>query len=202
LMLIAPTKVHALWWTPILPLLFLISAIAVGIPIVIFESLYSSWSFGLKPEVDILSRLSKWVPPILGVYLAFKLGDLLIRGRFGLLADGSVPSLCFLAEIGLGVAVPMLLLLSDRVRRSGTGMLASSVLVVFGVALNRINVFLVSYEPPYATKTYFPSLGEVAVTVALISILILAYRAIVTWLPVLEHHDTDNTGHLTTRGVS
>ena len=51
LMLIAPTKMHPLWYTPISPLLFLLSAIAVGFPMVIFESLLAARSFRLPPEI-------------------------------------------------------------------------------------------------------------------------------------------------------
>ena len=47
LMVIAPTKMHPLWYTPISPLLFLLSAIAVGFPMVIFESLLAARSFRL-----------------------------------------------------------------------------------------------------------------------------------------------------------
>ena len=53
--------------------------------------------------------------------------------------------------------------------------------------LNRINVFLVAYQPPYAVKSYFPSFGEIAVTVGLIATLMLVYRALVTYLPVISH---------------
>jgi Ni/Fe-hydrogenase subunit HybB-like protein len=59
---------------------------------------------------------------------------------------------------------------------------------VLGVALNRVNVFLIAYNPPYATKAYFPSLGEFAVTIGLISALILIYRVVVTYFPVIAAH--------------
>jgi Ni/Fe-hydrogenase subunit HybB-like protein len=61
----------------------------------------------------------------------------------------------------------------------------SALLVVMGVALNRVNVFLVAYQPPYETAPYFPSTGEFVVTIGLISALILVYRMIVTYLPVI-----------------
>ena len=56
LMIIAGQKMHPLWQTPVLPLLFYLSAIAVGFPMVIFESLLASRSFGLKPEMHVLSK--------------------------------------------------------------------------------------------------------------------------------------------------
>lgn len=187
LMVIAPTKVHALWYTPILSLLFLLSAIAVGFPMVIVESTYASWSLRLKPELDALRALARCIPAILGVYLAFKIGDMLIRESYRHLADGSTQSVMFLVEMIGGLVIPLVMLLNDRVRNHRWGMFVACLLIVLGVALNRVNVFLVAYHPPYATRTYFPSLGEFAVTIGLASALILVYRVMVTYLPVIEH---------------
>jgi Ni/Fe-hydrogenase subunit HybB-like protein len=82
LMLIAPYKVHPLWYTPILPLLFLLSAIAAGYPMVTFESLLVSWSFKRRPEMEVLTPLAKFMPVLMGLYLAFKLGDMMVRGTY------------------------------------------------------------------------------------------------------------------------
>ena len=187
LMVIAPTKVHPLWFTPILSLLFLLSAIAVGYPMVIFESLYASWSLKLKPEMHVLSALAKYIPVILGIYLAFKVGDLLIRGSYVHLTEGSAQSTMFIIEMLFGVVIPVVMLLSARVRNSPRGLFIAALLVVLGVALNRVNVFLVSYTPPYATTSYFPAIGEFAVTIGLVAALIFLYRVIVTYFPVISH---------------
>lgn len=187
LMVIAPSKMHALWYTPILAALFLLSAVAVGFPMVIFESLYASWSLKLKPEMDLLSSLARYVPVLLGVYLAFKLGDLLIRERLALMFEGSFQSVMFAIELIAGVIVPFVMFLSARVRSSRRALFMGSLLIILGVALNRINVFLVAYQPPYATRSYFPSIGEFAVTIGLVSLLILLYRLIVTYLPVITY---------------
>lgn len=185
LMVIAPSKMHPLWWTPILSLLFLLSAIAVGFPMVIVESLTASWALKLKPEMDVLSKLAKYIPVILGLYLAFKIGDMLIRESYTYLFDGSVQSATFILEMVFGIIVPFVMLLSARIRSWNVGIFIAALCVVLGVALNRVNVFLVAYRPPYATKTYFPSFGEFAVTIGLISALILIYRVIVTYFPVI-----------------
>ncbi|HRX86893.1 MAG TPA: Ni/Fe-hydrogenase cytochrome b subunit [Phycisphaerae bacterium] len=187
LMVIAPSKMHDLWDTPILALLFLLSAIAVGYPMVIFESLCASRAFGLKPEMHVLSPLAKFVPVILGIYLAFKVGDLAVREKLHLLAEGSPQATMWVIEVVIGVVVPFVLLLMRRVRNSPSGLFAAATMVVVGVAINRINVFLVAYQPLYPEKTYFPSIGEVAVTVGLISLLIFCYRVIVNYFPVISH---------------
>ena len=191
LMVIAPTKVHPLWYTPTLPLLFLMSAIAVGFPMVIFESILASRSFKLKPERELLSGIALYTPVLLAAYLAVKIADLVERDAVGYVFEGSVQSVMFLIEVGLGVVAPLVILLSRRARNSITGLFTASSLVIFGVALNRINVFLVSYTPLYPVKQYFPSPLEVLVTIGLISTLVLVYRAMVMIFPVIAAPPAD-----------
>lgn len=189
LMLIAPYKMHALWYTPILPLLFLMSAIAVGYPMVVFESMLASRSFGRKPEMDVLTPLSGFIPIFLGIYLVTKTADLIMRDAYPLLLEGSSQSNMFLLEMGVGVLLPFAMLLSSRMRRSPRMLFSASVLIVLGVLLNRINVFLVAYRPPRAGYVYMPTLAEILITVGLIATLMLVYRVMVTVFPVLpkEH---------------
>ncbi len=187
LMVLAPSKIHPLWWTPILTILFLLSAILVGFPMVIFEGLYSSWALKLKPEMHILSPLAKYIPFFLGLYMCFKIGDLVIRGSYVYLVEGSTQSLMFMIEMVFGVMVPFVLLLSPRVRANPRWLFVACLMVVLGVALNRINVFLVAFQPLYPVKSYFPAIGEFAVTIGLVSLLMFIYRAIVTYFPVITH---------------
>jgi Ni/Fe-hydrogenase subunit HybB-like protein len=185
LLLIAPHKMHPLWYTPILPMLFLLSAIGVGFPMVTFESLIAARIFKKKPEMDVLSLLSKLILIFLGIYLSAKICDLLLRDAFQYLFEGGLAPIMFLVEVGVGAVLPFLMLLSLKVRRSPTLLLVTSALICFGVALNRVNVFLVAYQPPYAESAYFPSFGEIAITVGLVSTLMFVYRVIVTIFPVL-----------------
>jgi Ni/Fe-hydrogenase subunit HybB-like protein len=185
-MVIAPTKMHPLWYTPISPLLFLLSAIAVGFPMVIFESILASRSFGLKPEKRILSSLARYTPILLGVYLVAKVVDLTIREAWPYLLEGSFRSLMYIIEISLGVILPIVLLSTRKVRESVRGLFVSATLVILGVAFNRINVFLVAYQPLYAEKPYFPSPYEILVTIGLISALVLVYRLVVMNFPVIS----------------
>jgi Ni/Fe-hydrogenase subunit HybB-like protein len=185
LMLLAPTKVSPLWYTPVLPLLFLLSAIMVGYPVVILESLLSAKAFRRHPEMPLLSKLAAIVPAFLGLYLLAKIADLVIRDQVGAAIALDIPSRALLTELVLGVALPMFLLASPQRRRSAKVLLASALLVLGGVVMNRINVFLVAYRPPYADHVYFPSLGEISVTVGLFATLALVYRLIVTRFPVI-----------------
>ncbi len=186
LMVIAGAKMHPLWQTPVLPLLFLLSAISVGFPMVIFESLIASRSLGLKPEMHILSKLGSMIAPLLGIYLAFKIGDMFIRETFVYLGEINTASIMFTIEILFGVIIPLRMFLSQKVLKSPALLFTASALVVFGVLLNRINNFVVAYTPPYSTKSYFPSFGEISVTVGFVALLVLAYRFIVINFPVIS----------------
>lgn len=186
LMVIAGPKMHPLWQTPILPLLFLLSAISVGFPMVIFESLIASRSLKLKPEMHILSRLGSMIAPLLGIYLAFKIGDMFIRETFVYLTEFNTASIMFTIELLFGVVIPLRMFLSPKVLKSPPLLFTASALVVFGVLLNRINNFIVAYTPPYAEKSYFPSFGELSVTIGFVAMLVLAYRFIVLNFPVIS----------------
>ncbi len=186
LMVLVPTKMHPLWYTHLSPLLFLVSAIAVGFPMVVFESILASRSFKLKPEVPILASLARYTPFLLGLYLALKIGDLTIREVWPYVFEFSTESWLFMAELVLGVIVPMIILSIRKYRYTVGGLFTSATLVIGGVVLNRIDVFLVAYKPLYQTKAYFPTIWEILVTAGCISALILLYRAFVMIFPVIS----------------
>jgi len=185
LMLIAKYKIHPLWYTPILPLLFLLSALAGGYPIVTFESIIVSKSFNRRPEMEVLTPLAKYMPVMMGLYLAFKLGDMIVRGTYIYLFDGTYQTNAFVVEVLFGVILPFTLLLFKKVRHSPGWLFFASTLYVLGILMNRINVFIVAYTPPYKIVSYFPALGEIFITVGLIAGLMFLYRVFVFIFPVL-----------------
>lgn len=186
LMVIAPTKIHALWYTPFLPLLFLLSAFAVGYPMVIVETNLATTSLGLSSEMEVLTPLSRFTIVTLGLYMSLKLWDLVHRGVLSLAFDGTLAANSFLAELGLGVILPWTLLLFPSVRRSRRGLFFAALLIVGGVLLNRVNVFLVAYTPQTGTIPYFPSIGEILVTAGAVAAIMFLYRTLVTFAPVLS----------------
>lgn len=186
LMIIAGEKMHPLWQTPILPLLFLLSAMSVGFPMVIFESYLTSKSFNLKPETHIMSNLGSMVAPLLGIYLSFKIGDMVIRQTFVYLTEFNTASVMFIIEIVIGVIVPLRLFLSPQIQKSPLGLSIAAFLVIFGVFLNRLNNFIVAYNPPYVFESYIPSIGEIAVTAGFIALEILLFRAFVMIFPIIS----------------
>jgi len=185
LMVIAPTKVHPLWYTPFLPLLFLLSAFAVGYPMVIVETTLATASLRLDGEMDVLGPLSRFTRFTLGAYLLVKFGDLFSRGVVGLAFDGSAAANSFLVETGLGAILPFLLLQFQAVRNCRRGLFVTALLIVGGVVLNRFNVFVVAYSPQTSTQSYYPAIGEILVTLGAAATIMFLYRVFVTIAPVL-----------------
>ena len=188
MLLMMPETLHALWYTPILPILFLTSAIAVGPAMVIFESTLSTRAFGHKLSLDILSGLGKAIPYILGIYLLLKLVDLTARGDIGLIFTAYPQNLLWWGEIIIGVVLPIILLSMPSIRQSRSAIFWSAVLVVLGLVFNRFNVSMLalSMRPGF---TYFPHWMEVAISAALVAdamlVIWLAYR----FLPMTDHEE-------------
>jgi Ni/Fe-hydrogenase subunit HybB-like protein len=153
---------------------------------VIFESLLASRSFHLKPETIVLSSISRIIPILLGIYLAAKLIDMVNRETYVYLIDGTPESISFLVEIIFGVIFPMLIFSIHSLRSKSSWLFTGSTLVVLGVALNRYNVFILGFKPVYAEARYITAWTEIAVTVGLISTLVLVYRLLVMKLPVIH----------------
>ena len=186
LLIIAPTKVSVLWYTPLLPLLFLTSAFAVGYPMVIVEATIVTSSLNLDSEMNILTPLSRITILLLGIYMALKIGDVIARNAYLTLLDGSAQSNSFLVEVVLGVIVPWFMLLFGTVRRSRRLLFTAALLIVFGVILNRFNVFVVSFKAPFATEPYYPAIGEILVTTGAVAAIFFLYRVFATYFPVLS----------------
>ncbi len=186
LMAIVPSKLHPLWHTPILSLLFLMSAFSVGIAMVIFESILASRSLKIPFETPVLSQYARYIPLLLWIYLFAKVLDMVSRDSYVYLQHVTLESSSFFLEMVLGVISPILILSSRRLRKKVPWLFTGAALTIFGVLLNRINVFVIGYSPPYATERYVPSIMEILVTVGLISCIILLYRFFVFHFPVLH----------------
>ena len=183
--LIMPSKLSHLWYTPNLPYLFYLSAIAAGLAMVSVEGIISTRA--LKRNVDempILQGLGRGARITLIIYLVAKIADMTYQGNWPLLFAGTKASLFWSVELIVGVIVPIVLYSMKSVRESENGLLVTSGLVLFGVVLNRFDV---NFFAQAGTDTlYFPSIWEFLVTFGLISAIILAYRLAVMHLPVFH----------------
>jgi len=185
LFLIVPSKLHPYWYSPLLPLFFFISAVATGIAIVIFESNLSARAFGREIEMPLLASLGKAMAGVLIVYGILRLQDLWRRGALVHLREPSTETVLFVLEIGLGLLVPLFLLLLRRVREDREGLFAAAVLVITGFLLNRLNVSITGLEYS-AHAHYFPKWTEVAVTLSMVGAMFLCFALAVRYLNVFE----------------
>ena len=169
LYLITPEKTYPLWYSGNFPFLFFLSAVAVGPAMVIVESFLSSRAFGRELELPILSKLGKVTVVALAVYLVLKVEDVLNYNLFPYLFTFNLESALYWTEILLGVVAPILLLLNGKIRSSKRGLFYSAVLVVTGFVLNRMDVSITALERHYGVS-YFPSLGEISVTMMIVAV--------------------------------
>ena len=134
----------------------------------------------------MLGSLAKYIPFFLSVYMAFKIGDMFIRRSYVYVGEGSVQSTMFILEMVAGLMIPFVMTLFSRVRNSPQWLCIATGLVMFGVILNRTNVYLVGYQPVNVTTIYFPSLYEWGFTIGATAALCICWRAIVTYFPVIN----------------
>jgi len=195
LLLIQPTKLHPLWWTPILPILFFVSAISVGLSMIILESSLSSRYFQRGLETHLLAKLAKALPIALGVYLVLKFGELAVAGDLGYLFTSGLMSILFWAEILIGIIFPMVWFSIKRNRTTPSGLLTGAVITLLGLILNRFNVswFGVTHPDPLfympsfmGNVKYFPTFPEVAVSIGIFSAGIMAFGLLAKYFPVFE----------------
>lgn len=185
LFLIMPQRVHPLWYSPWIPVLFFTSAIAAGLMALVVEGFLSQRWFGRGLNLDLLGRLSKIGAFSLGLYLALRVGDLLVRGVLPGALDGSWPSLIFEAEILLGGVLPLVLLSIPRVREWREGLLTCALLVIAGVASQRMSLSMFTMWRPAGTA-YMPTLPEILIAFAIPAAAILLYLFFAENLVVIE----------------
>ena len=184
------------WYSPILPVFFYVSAIGLGLSVEIFESSIISKAYKRPKHLDVLSGLGRAIPYVLGFYLVLKLGDLFIAGDFGLMFEGSLESYMFLAEMVIGVILPIILFALPKIRQSSSGLFWSATCVVVGIILNRLNVSMIAPQVPAPIPhlpqvTYFPAWTEFALTIGLVSFGILLYMVAVKYLPVFPEEGAE-----------
>ncbi len=180
--LIVPGKLYPLWYTPILPILFFISAVTVGLSMIIFESYMSSKFFKRSLKFDLLVDMGKFLIVALMLYLGLRFQDLLIRGNLKYIFSGTYESLFFIAEIAL-LAVPMFALMFNRVISSRLGLFLCAISVMLGVVLNRLDVSIVGMLRSSGVF-YFPSTGEIIISLFLLTIGVTVFVLADKHLPV------------------
>ncbi len=174
LFLIMPHRLHPLWYSPILPILFFVSAVGLGLMMVTTESLVSTWLYEKEPESDLLQGLGKAGAWVLGGYGVLKLGDVLVRGQGPAIFAGTYESWLFIVELLLSSVVPAVLLATPAVRRSIGGLFIAAPMAVIGFAMNRIDVGGLAQVGTTGTH-YSPSWMEVWMSLGVVAAAALVY---------------------------
>jgi len=198
--LIAPSKLHPLWYSPYLPIFFFVSSIAAGLSMVIFEG-----TLALKNYADLMDEehrrsadeivlgFGKGASMVLAVYFAIKVFGVALGNHWNLLGTGY--GLWFLLEMLGFVLLPCFLFAVGVRDRNYKLIRGTAFLTVLGIVFNRFNVvwFCFNWQLPWSQR-YYPHWMEVGVSVFVITVGITAYRFIVTRMPVFcEHPDYRET---------
>jgi len=205
LFLIIPSRMHPLWYSNIIPFLFIISCVGAGLAMTIFESFLSSRAFGREVELPLLSELAKALVVVLALFFTVRIQDLMNRDALKYAFEPGYQSLMFGIEIVLGVVVPIVLLLFPQVRSSKKGLFYAAALVLLGFVANRMNTAITSMEQ-WPSRTYIPSWQELFITLGLAAFGFVAFAFIAKNFKVFgekphnevqEYGEAEGTSHRT-----
>ena len=171
LFLIMKEKMFPLWWSEFLPIYFLMSSFFIGSAMVTVETTLAKSAYGHEIPHNIMMKLNQIGASIMGAYLLLKLYDLFEKHEWGYVFQGSLQSNMYCLEMVFGIIVPIMIIISPLSKKRW-GLLTYAWLTVLGVILNRLNCVFTSM---YESGSYFPGIGEIIVSVGLISMGVLIY---------------------------
>lgn len=191
LFLLVPEKLYPLWYTPMLPILFFVSAVVIGFAMVIFESSVSARLFRRSLERQVVVDVGRFLLVASIIYLAIKIQDIYVRQVGGLVLVPRLETYFFWAEMLL-VIVPIIILASVRARTNQRWLFVAATLAILGVILNRFNVSIIGLFAS-AGRIYVPSVQEVIISVFLVTVGIVAFYFICRYLPVFPESENKDT---------
>jgi Ni/Fe-hydrogenase subunit HybB-like protein len=184
LMLLGGWKLHGLWNTAWIPLLYLISCIGMGYAVVVWESAVSSKAFKREREDSMLISLSGAMVVVLGLYLLLRFADIIISGKTMLMFNSGMLSIMFWIEIAL-FAIPMVMLMRAKDRANFGTIFKASMLIMLAGALYRFDSYIVAFNPG-ENWSYFPTTLEMLITLGTVAFEIFLYIFIVKRYPILS----------------
>ena len=185
-------KLDPLWWTMLLPVFFLLSSFFVGPAMVSLESTIAGRALNHRVDPNVLRGLIRIGAGVMTFYLGLKIIDLAVRGQIAKMFAFDFVSIMFLLELGLGVAVPIVIAFS-AMSATRKGILLFSGLTVFGVVLNRFNVVMIGMAE-YINQhggSYFPMWTELVVSAGLVAIACLLYLFIAENFSIVDHRGSE-----------
>ncbi len=189
LFLTAKSKIHPLWYTEFIPVLFFVSSIFAGLSMVIFEGSISHRVFSHRlgrgahaSQDDILVGLGRICAGAIFVYLFMKL-LILVHGQHWQQLGTAWGAWYLLEVIGFVLLPGVLFFRAVRSRSVGTIRVAA-VLAMVGIILNRLNISVIAFQWDAAVR-YVPTWMEIEVTLGVICAEIWVFRWVVNRMPVL-----------------
>jgi Ni/Fe-hydrogenase subunit HybB-like protein len=177
-------KLGPLWYTPILPPLFFLSAVMVAPAMVIMEAMLTARVRHHEPEMELLTRLGRAMPYLLSLYLIVRLGDMVARGVVLEALRLTVTATWWWLEIAL-VLLALALFATPEVVRRRAGLFLGAVATVLALVVHRVGVAVVGLDVPEYSR-YVPAWSEVFITIGIVSLGLLAFRIAIQYLPVYQ----------------
>ncbi|MDR1855538.1 MAG: polysulfide reductase NrfD [Desulfovibrio sp.] len=201
LYLIAPGKLHPLWYSAFMPMFFFVSSMAAGGSMVIFEGMFAHKgvhhymdSTHLREADEVVFSFAKAVSLILFGYFLLKLTDMFVQDNMHHLLSGY--GAWWLVEMFGFVLLPCLLYAKGSRERNIKLCRFAAANTVIGIVLNRFNVSMIAFN--YAlpsSERYFPHIMEIFISMFVVTMIVTAYRFIVYHMPVLYEHPDFKDAH-------
>lgn len=183
LFVIAPGKMHALWYSPILPLIFYVSCMCAGLAMVTVEAFLSQRFLKHPVRMDLLSGIARVLIIGLLVYSILRFFDLMLRGALPLTVEPTEEALAFWVEIALFQVIPVVVLWSERRRASQRWLFVGAFSAVLGLVMHRMNVATTSLAASSGSG-YFPTFMEFAVSTSLVVAGFVVFWGFAKWTPL------------------
>jgi Ni/Fe-hydrogenase subunit HybB-like protein len=180
-------QVNPLWQTPIVPLLYLLSAILMGYGVVLFESCLASAAYRREIETVILGPMAKVMLGMLGVYLIVRVVDLTVRGAWGNAFSFGLVAIFFWIEMIL-FCLPFALVGTADARRNPARLFLGGVSIMLAGAFLRLNGYLIGFDTGPGWQ-YFPSIPELLVTMGMTAVAVLGFIVVTRLFPVLPREE-------------
>jgi Ni/Fe-hydrogenase subunit HybB-like protein len=183
LMFLAGPRVHPLWQTARLPLLYLMMAYILGLACVLMVLLVSSmvWKFGW--DFDILNQLTKLMGRLTAAWLVIQYADLAYRHVLGLVFKFDFYGLWFLAQTLL-LLIPALLLWFRPLRNRPGMLFALTFLLAIGGIIYRFTPTTIAFLP-LGDYRYFPSVTEILMSIGFTSFAVTLFLIAVKKFAIL-----------------
>lgn len=196
-----PSKIHPLWYTPYLAVLFFISSIPAGLSMVILEGTlaHKPWHHmmdktHLEEHDGVILGFARGASISLAAYFCVKLVALGYDNNWGYLATGW--GAWYLLEVLGFVALPSLLYAIGSREKNIKLIKWTSALTVFGIILNRFNVSIVAFNWQLpSSQRYFPSWMEIGISIFVVTVGVTVYRFIVSRMPIFFEHPEYKDAH-------